>query len=172
MEEKATHIFTIPPESASRNCSGSLVSIQYCYRARDGENNVTIFILSSLVSLNQQGLFEVINTTAIQTAPRNGICTDIDPSARSVQLICCDTTPLSGLQMPSSEYVFGVTMTNTETVRLLTFLDQFTEYRVKETSASLGNTGPPQRSTFTLNESNSENYTSRSLLLLRFIIGV
>ncbi len=64
-EKRATHIFTIPPESASRNCSGSLVSIQYCYRARDRDINKRrdIFVLSSLISLNQDGLYEVKNTT-------------------------------------------------------------------------------------------------------------
>ncbi len=73
-----THIFTIPPESASRNCSGSLVSIQYCYRARDRNINVeqTIFILSSLVSRNEHGLFEVKNITTIRNTPRNSTCTD------------------------------------------------------------------------------------------------
>ena len=64
--KRATHIFTIPPELVSRNCSGSLVSIQYCYRARDRDIDIlqTIFILSSLISLNQLGLFEVKNTTS------------------------------------------------------------------------------------------------------------
>ncbi len=163
---RATHIFTIPPESASRNCSGGLVSIQYCYRARDTDINVeqTIFILSSLISLNQQGLFEVKNITTISSTPRNSTCTDV--SGR-IQQICCDTTPLSGFQIPSSEYTFGVTII----VRLLAFDNNFKEYRIRQTSAALGNTGPPQGSRFTLNESNSRNYRNRALLLLRFIIG-
>ena len=28
-----TYFFTIPPESAERNCSGTVVAIQYCYRS-------------------------------------------------------------------------------------------------------------------------------------------
>ncbi len=142
--ESATHIFTIPPESASRNCSGSLVSIQYCYPARDSDINVeqTIFILSSLVSLNQLGLFEVISTTTIRTTPRNSKCTETGP----FKIMCCDTTPLSGLQITSSEYVFGVTITNPAAVGLLIFL---TEYFIRRTSAALGTTGPSQGSMFT-----------------------
>ncbi len=102
--ERATHIFTIPPESASRNCSGSLVSIQYCYRARDQDINVeqTIFDLTSLISLNQCGLFEVKNITTISSTPRNSICTDV---SGKIQQICCDITPLSGLHIPSSYLV-------------------------------------------------------------------
>ncbi len=135
---KATHIFTIPPESASRNCSGSLVSIQYCYRARDADINVeqTIFILSSLISLNQHGLFEVINTTIVRNTPRNSICTD---PPGNIEQICCDTTPLSGLQISSSEYIFGVTITDPAAVRPLAFSGRrIREYRISQISAALG----------------------------------
>ncbi len=169
--ERATHIFTIPPESVSRNCSGSLVSIQYCYRARNRDINVeqTIFILSSLISLNQQGLFEVKNITTIRNTPQNSICTD---PPGDIEQICCDTTPLSGLQIPSSEYIFGVTITAPAAVRPLAFqFRKIIEYRIRQTSAALGNTGPSQGNRFTLNESNSVNYTNRALLLVRFIIG-
>ncbi len=168
---RATHIFTIPPESASRNCSGSLVSIQYCYRARDRDINVeqTIFDLSSLISLNQHGLFEVNNITTISSTPRNSTCTD---PPGDIQQICCDTTSLSGLQIPTSEYIFGVTITDPVNVRPLAFRNNITEYRVRRTSAALGSTGPPQGSMFTLNESNSMDYANRALLLLRFIIGM
>ncbi len=170
---RETQIFTIPPESAPRNCSDSLVSIQYCYRARDRDINVeqTIFILSSLISLNQQGLFEVKNISIIRNTPRNSTCVAID-SPGKIQQICCDTTPLSGLQIPSSEYAFGVTVTDPVNVRPLAFRNNITQYRISQISAALGNTGPPQGSRFTLNESNSVNYTYRSLLLLRFIIGM
>ncbi len=169
--ERATHIFTIPPESVSRNCSGSLVSIQYCYRARDRNinNELPIFNLSSLISLNQHGLFEVNNITTISSTPRNSTCTDLPGR---IQQICCDTTPLSGLHIPSSEYIFGVTITNPVNVRPLAFRNNIIEYRLRQTSAALGNTGPPQGSRFTLDESNSVNYTHRALLLLRFIIGM
>ncbi len=173
-EKRATHIFTIPPGSASRNCNGSLISIQYCYRARDRDINIeqTIFILSSLLSLNQHGLFEVKNISIILNTPRNSTCIAIDSPGKIQQIICCDTTPLSGLQIPSSEYIFGVTITDPAAVRPLAFRGNITQYRISQTSAALGSTGPPQGSIFTLNESNSVNYTHRALLLLRFIIGM
>ncbi len=63
-------------------------------------------------------------------------------------------------------------MTDPAFIRPLTFHKNIVEYSVQQTSAALGNTGPPQGSMFTLNESNSVNYTNRSLLLLRFIIGM
>ncbi len=59
-------------------------------------------------------------------------------------------------------------MTDPAFIRPLTFHKNIVEYCVQQTS----NTGPPQGSMFTLNESNSVNYTNRSLLLLRFIIGM
>ncbi len=107
---RATHIFTNPPESASRNRSGSLVSIQYCYRARDRDINVERTI-SFLISLNQHGLFEVKNISIIRNTPRNSTRIAID-SPGKIEQICCDTTPLSGFQIPSSEYTFGIVTTN------------------------------------------------------------
>ncbi len=169
---RATHIFAIPPESELRNCSGGLVSIQYCYRAktRDYGKNKDVFDLSLLKSLNQDGLYLVKSTTAIRSTPGNDTCTAVPGD---IQQICCDTKPLSGLHVPSPEFTFSVTITNPVTVRPVTFLRNNTEYRYLQTVAALGElTGPAQGSMFTVNEANSRIITNRSLILLRFIIGM
>ena len=71
-----TYFFTVPAESASRNCSGDAVSIQYCYRARDSDRDASINIFN-LLAVDRNGLeFTIINSTAIQTTPQDSICTD------------------------------------------------------------------------------------------------
>ncbi len=160
-----TFFFTVPAESASRNCSGDAVFIQYCYRARDGDKNeVRIF---NLLAVDRNELqFTIISSTPIQTTPQDSICTD--PEGR-IQQICCDTTPLSGFQIPPSEYTFGIVITN-RNVRPLVFANSVTEYHVEQFRGRLGNDGPsPGNNIITLRDRDRTN--DRALLLMRFIIG-
>ncbi len=157
-----THFFTVPAESASRNCSGDVVSIRYCYRARNRDIDASINIFNLLAVNRNELQFTIIRSTTIQTTPRNSICTDPPGSIRQ---ICCDTTPLSGLQIPSSEYTFGIVITNAN-VRPLAFADSAREYRVEQFQVSLGDDG---RRTVMLAEGN--RLTNRALLLIRFTIG-
>ncbi len=155
-----THFFTVP---ASHNCSGDMVSIQYCYQARKSDINKvrTVF---NLLAVNRSGLeFTTILSITIQTTPRNSICTN--PPGRGMQRICCDTTPLNGFQIPPSEYTFGIVITNVN-VRPLAFANSVMEYRVEQFRAALGNAGP---STVTLTA--GDLLTDRSLLLIRFFVG-
>ncbi len=160
-----TYLFTVPAEPASRNCSGDAISIQYCYRARDSDrNNVrTVF---TLLAVNRSGLqFTTILSITIQTKPRNNICTN---PGGSIEQICCDTTPLSGFQIPPSEYTFGIVITNAS-VRLLAFAHSVMEYHVEQFRASLGSAGPSPGSTVTL--TTGDLLTDRSLLLIRLFVG-
>ena len=168
-----TYIFTIPPESPlMRNCSGTVVSLQYCYQARNrdiGENR-NIF---NLLSLTQNGLdFTVNGRITRQARPRNNRCTD--PNSGDIQQICCETTSLAGLNIynrfhiPSSNFAFGVVIRNGN-VRPLTFTTSATEYRVEQYQAALGANGPSLGNTFTLADSNRVN--NGASLLFRFFIG-
>ena len=160
-----TYFFTVPAESASRNCSGDVVSIQYCYRARDSDRN-RVRTVFNLLAVNRSGLqFTTILSIAIQTTPQDSICTN---RRGMIQQICCDTTPLSGFQIPSSEYTFGTVITNAN-VRPLAFANSVMEYRVEQYTASLGSAGPQPGSTVTLTE--GDLLTDRSLLLIRFFVG-
>ncbi len=161
-----TYFFIVPAESASRNCSGDVVSIQYCYQARDSDRNEVRTVFNLLAVGRNELQFTIISSTPIQTTPQDSICTD---PPGSIQQICCDTTPLSGFQIPSSEYTFGIVITNAN-VRPLAFAHSVMEYRVEQFRASLGTTGPPTGSTVTLTE--GDRLTDRALLLIRFTIGI
>ena len=159
-----TYIFTVPPESPLRNCSGTVVSLQYCYQARNGdrENNRTVF---NFLSLTQNGMrFTVNRQISTRTIPSNTICTK--PSG-NIQQICCDNTSLSiydRFQIPSSSgFAFGVGITN-RNVRPLAFTTSQTEYQVEQYRTSLGTTNP-----FTLASNEQMN---NSFLLFRFFLGM
>ncbi len=159
-----TYLFTVLAESASRNCSGDVVSIQYCYRARDGvRDDTSIF---NLLAVDRNGLqFTIISSTTIQTTPQDSICTD--PQAGNIDQICCDTTPLSGFQIPSSEYTFGIVITN-EDVRPLAFVDSVTEYRIEYFIKDLG-ARPTPGNTITLTD--RDRFSNSTMLLMRFVLG-
>ena len=159
-----TYIFTVPPESPLRNCSGTVVSLQYCYQARNGdrENNRTVF---NFLSLTQNGMrFTVNRRISTRTIPSNTICTK--PSG-NIQQICCDNTSLSiydRFQIPSSSgFAFGVGITN-RNVRPLAFTTSQTEYQVEQYRTSLGTTNP-----FTLASNEQMN---NSFLLFRLFLGM
>ncbi len=165
-DRDTTFFFTVPTESVSHNCSGDAVSIQYCYRARNSDRNevTTVF---NLLAVDRNGLqFTIISSTNIQTTPQDSISTD---PGGSVQQICCDTTPLSGFQIPSSEYTFSIVTTSSRNVRPLAFANSVREYRVEQYSDRLGNNGPSPGSTVTLRDRDKNN--DHALLLMRFIIG-
>ena len=161
------YIFTIPPESSLRNCSGTVVSLQYCYQARNRDigMNQSIFNLLFLV---KNGLnFTVSNKIQIRTSPQNSTCTQSGQNQQ--QIICCDSTslqPTDRFEIPPTNYSFGVVVGNQRS-RLLAFVPSAMEYRAEQYQASLGVNGP--RRTFTLTDANRNQ--SSSLLLLRFFIG-
>ena len=172
-QDGITYIFTIPPESPlMRNCSGTVVSLQYCYQARDSDigRNRNIF---NLLFLTQNGMdFTVNGMITRQAHPRNNTCTD--PNSEAIQQICCETRSLTGLNIydrfhiPFSSFAFGVVITDGN-VRPLTFTTSATEYHVEQYQAALGANGPSLGNTFTLTENNQVN--NGASLLFRFFIG-
>ena len=150
-----------------RNCSGRMMSIQYCYQARNEDIGNTRDVFRFL-SLTQDGLqFTVNMNVIIQTTPLNSICSDFPGS---LQQICCDTMSLSvsdQFQIPPSTYTFGVVNINNN-VKLLAFANDIREYQVEQYQALLGLSIPPGNK-FTLTENAQVN---QSLLLLRFLIGM
>ena len=140
------------------------MSIEYCYRARDIDINGARDVFN-LLAADRNGLqFTITDNIIIQTTPQNSICTN---PPGGIQQICCDTTPLSGLQIPSSEHTFGIVITNVDTLPL-GFLHSVMDYRVEQFQISLGSNGPSSGSTVTLTEGNI--LTDRALLLIRFNI--
>lgn len=125
-----TYIFTIPAESAERNCSGDVVAIQYCYEARN--NNFNDDILSfNILSMVRDGFnFTVISSLPVTTTPSSAICLDPDGPG-GIQAICCDTHTLdpNTLALPSSIFTVGYMVVHRD-VRPLQFTDMVAAYQV------------------------------------------
>ena len=148
------YIFTIPPESPLRNCSGTVVSLQYCYQARDRDIGMTRDVFDFL-SLVQDGMqFTVKSSVTIRTIPQNNIC--------------CDNTSLSlsdQFQLPSSSFAFSVAITK-RNVRPLAFTNSTSEYCVKQYRVGQLRTNPGSKFTFF-----SSEQVNDGSLLFRFFIG-
>ena len=165
-----TYIFTIPAESAERNCTGNIVAIQYCYETRNREigssNEINVF---NFLHMNRSGfVFTVTGSFTEQTSPQDSFCT---ASTGGVQQICCDTATLDMMdqfQLPTTSYTFAVMAINNN-ARPLAFAGSATEYRHEQLQASLGSSALPPGNIFTLAQSSV--VTDQSLLLLRFNIG-
>ena len=158
-----TYIFPIPSESPLRNCSGTVVSLQYCYQARnrDSGRNRTVFNFLFLTR-NSINNFTVIRNTTIRTIPTDRKCTD---PRNNIEQICCDNTSLSiydRFQLPSSNFTFGIEITNVN-VRPLAFTNSTTKYSVEQYQVAQGAANGP-----TINEITQ---VTNGYLLLRFFIG-
>ena len=146
-----TYIFTIPSESPLRNCSGTVVSLQYCYKTIN--NNSISKNAFNFLSLSQDGTqFTVKSRVAIQRS-----CCNLR--------ICCCTTFLrqkDRFNITCKKFVFGVVINNN--VQPLAFAPSITtEYHVEQ--YRVRNRRLRERDTFSA--SPLANY---SLLLLRFFI--
>ena len=166
-DRDTTYIFTIPAESAERNCSGNILAIQYCYEARTQNlgNNIQSFNILSLV---RDGFdFTVDSSFPVETAPSLDICVDPDGS-RGIQEVCCDTLTLNAntqLTIPSSSFTVGYTVVN-KNVKPLQFEDTVDEYQVNRFEID---ETPSAGETFMLSGANLE---LGPILLLRFLIGM
>lgn len=170
-ENGFTYIFTIPAESAQRNCRGNMVAIQYCYqvRNRDLNNRRIVFNFVHLNRSESELQFEITGSFTVQTTPHDGICT-VSPELTR-RRICCDTTTLDSTDrfpLPSSSYTFAVTIVDAD-VRPLVFEGSAKEYQSEHLQAFLGTSPPATGSIITLDQ--NAVVTNESLLLLRFFIG-
>ncbi len=161
-------VFTIPALSAERDCSGTIVAIQYCYRARNQTMNVNVF---DFLVLTQNGRQLYINSSfSVYTTPRDEICTL--QNQRSLNLFCCDQfniTPSHQIQLSNSNFTYGV-VTRDNNTRPLNFRSaRTTEYNVEPTYVLR-----PLEDNLNLGRLFLENQQprNRSLLLLRFLIGM
>ena len=164
-----TYIFTIPAESAERNCTGNVVAMQYCYETGNGQigsNEINVF---NFLHMNRNGLaFTVTDSFTEQTSPQNSFCTT--PTGR-VLPICCDTVTLNVMdqfQLPTTSYTYALMIINND-ARPLAFVPSATEYRHEQLQAHLGISAPSPGNIITLGQNTV--ITDESLLLLRFIIG-
>ena len=154
-----TSIFTIPAQV----CSGTIVSIQYCYRARNGTHNTNVTIFNFLVLTRNGSSFTVVRSFSVRTTPRVDICT-----SSIAHYYCCDKfniDPNDQILLSSSDLTFGV-VNRDGAVRPLAFKSSATEFRVVQFSAR------PARSDLNVGRNfDGDQQSMSSLLLLRFEIG-
>ena len=160
------YIYTIPPESAQRDCSGTVTAVEYCYRAirRDvnmQETKDVFYILSLTPSVNQTNnrtQFTVNRRININSTASDNICAVNQD--RQFQYVCCENKNLE-YHIPSSNFTFGIV---TRDFRLLISTNTTTEY-IDQTIFA---TDALDTNTQEGNRFETGRLTDMSLLLLRF----
>ena len=163
---RRAYIYTIPPESAQRDCSGTVTAVEYCYKAARGQLQQTkdvFYILSLTPSVNQRNnktQFTVVNRriTITSTASSNICAVNQD---RQSEFVCCENKSLE-YEIPSSNFTFGIVARNN--FRLLISTNTTTEYIDQTTFAKNTLTANTQEG----NRFESDRLTNMPLLLLRF----
>ncbi len=161
-----THIFTIPPLSPDRNCSGTVTAIQYCYRAEGEDSNARSAFKYLSMTVDEEGIFTVERILDVETTPLSETCSTIEMSQSR---ICCATTPLlssNQFQIASSNHTFGITVGSSNTT-LLTFASSVPDYEIEQFQITLS----PRRLTVGRRFLITENPPTSSFPLLRFHIG-
>ena len=107
-DRDTTQYFVIPTYSPmQRNCSGNVMSINYCYWVprRERGNNVVFEVVLG----NQHGSSFIVNRTfAVNSMALNRRCKRRGPAR-----VCCDTHMLSSedvFHIPPSRFVFGINL--------------------------------------------------------------
>ena len=163
-----TYIFTIPSESPLRNCTGTVVNLEFCYQARNEDKRKRIEIFKFLSLIQNGSKFSVSRRFNVSTNPQRRICTNPPMSSK---LICCDVKPLGSrnnkVSITSTNFTFGIVIQN-QHARLLAFGPSATKYHAEQYQVALG-FRHSRGATFMLNESTLLN--NQSLLLLRFLLG-
>ena len=165
---RRVYIYTIPPESAQRNCSGTVTAVVYCYRATRRNVNMmetkdAFYILSltpSVSQTNNRTQFTVNRRININSTASDNICA-VNQDDQS-EFVCCENKSLE-YQILSSNFTFGIV---TRDFRLLISTNTTTEYIHQTTFAK--NTGTVTANTEEGNRFESDRPTNMSLLLLRF----
>ena len=154
--------------STQRNCSGRVVSLQYCYQVDSsliGES-ISAFHFLSLTQDGQE--FTVKSRHRVRTTPHHSICTNSTAESLEGYLICCDqesSIEARNFHVPASDYAYGILVRQ---VQLLAFAGSVGEYNYEQFQVSVRNNGRPGI-TFTLTQAN--RFTNLSLPLLRFTLG-
>jgi len=147
LTRRRTFIITMPPKSAERNCTGTVVAMRYCYTPSAFNVTKPSFELLSLVQNGTQ--FTVDRIDIIKSTPTDSICTN-DTFSRSIDKVCCDTTPIPPLRIPESSFTFGITP---RAYRVLAFRHSSAEYHPTQFQTELDPDLTAVGTNFTLNES-------------------
>ena len=166
-----TYFFTLPPQSsAARNCSGTLVAIQFCYHAelRNNEDENLQDIFEFLVT-DRQDLRFTFSRFRVQAASSETNCVvgQRNMMGPNTPHDCCTSfQPPNELQtIPSSSFTFGIRIFDRDFTPFV-FRESVQEFRVEQfQTEAIG----PEDSFITLGR--ESNVTDNALFLLRFLLG-
>lgn len=156
-----TYIFTIPPEQEHRNCSGTVRTIQYCYKATPRTNDSEVMlgvsqeVFTYFLMARNGYQFTVTRSFAVASIPQNINCKIISDAA-----FCCDNHT-TDMEISSSQYTFGIRQANAN-IQPLAFAESVMEFRARHFQTSVN------ENNFTLGSADLVN--DSSLFLLRFFI--
>ena len=123
------YIFTIPAVSAERDCSGNVLAMQFCYEYTGDDSNIgnTINAFEFLTFTREEFAFTMTDSFTVQTTLSESVCTDDLPG--DVQRVCCSYAisdrKIEELEIPSSEYTFGIALNGEYDFELLAFTSEY-----------------------------------------------
>ncbi len=162
-----TYIFTVPPVSTLRDCNGTVVAMQFCYEY-EGSLGTTINAFEFLL-LNRDGSeATVIRSFTVHTTPLDSTCAgDLQGD---VNRVCCSNATSDDfglLQLPVSDFTFGISFNKEFQFLLLAFDNTVSEYHFDQ--FQVPTISPSPGTTAALTQINFKR--DRSPPLLRFFIG-
>ncbi len=169
LSQDISYIFTIPPVSSQRDCSGTVVAMQFCYEYRDNRSLGTTVNAFQFFTLTRDGIeFTVDSSFTVQTTLTT--CTD-DLSA-FVSRVCCSkvtSNEFGELVIPSYDYIFGIAHIRDSQIQLLALNPPLVSVQYLFDQFQVTGFSPPPGTTTPLSESTL--VTDGPLPLLRFFIG-
>lgn len=158
---KHIYIFTVPSESPLRNCSGSAVSVEFCYKVQKQFFGTTrnIFTLASLTQNHFN--IEVNGQETIKTTPQNRICLY---ATETPNQICCDPAQLHMSLFHTRAFTYSIYSLWSSS--LLRIASDNPEYHYKQYQVPLDTL----TRTFMVRESYLKS--DEPLLLMRFFVGI
>ena len=168
LEPARGYFFTLPPQSAERDCSGTVQAVEYCYQRSDTDPESLRFDL--VIVDNSSSVIQ--ERFPVEHTPSGDTCT-LHTRRQAQTWLCCVTTQLSSenqFNIPSSSILFGVVHNSSGSARVLAFNNTVaTYYNVTAQRTSPGafgflDLGPGQVLP-------SHRVVPSGLPLLRFIIG-
>ena len=160
-----TYFFTLPPLSPERNCSGTIVAIQFCYHA--DQTNFEIGepqdIFEFLVTDREDRLFTITSSFSVAAASSESSCVVGNRIPLNTPHDCCTSFEPPNEQIPSSSFTFGIRILDTD-FKPFVFRDSVLELRVEQFQTAFTYT---DGDSFTLGEA----VTNDALPLLRFLLG-
>ena len=161
-----TYIFTTPPRSQARNCSGTVMAIQHCYHVdlTNGEIGRDQDIFEFLSASINQNIFTVDDRFMVRSASDASNCKAVGGRVGGrIPYDCCSTFTLADsnrFQISNTNYTFGIRISN----------DNPSPYAFRATTVKF-NVDQYQTSVNGDSFSLGSPLSGRSLFLMRFLIG-